>query len=466
MFRWRSRTRLRLTAVTDSSVSSAGNDQGCLVVLKSLPKGNVVGRFSHGDFQASDSRYHISAVWNKDSSAFALNIDEGRNITVSRVFAANGGSWKEADLPEKAIDRVRAQANTKDGKAQDYLYASEWMSGNRLKFTYQGNTGEQYEVICRLVGGAKPRLAFVETIAPEAEPEAVEPKNDYEDYVFTVLAGGTKGNKDGVGPDAQFKWPHGVAVDAAGNVVVGDRGNHVIRKIGVHGAVSTLAGSADNYGKVDGLGAAARFRYPMGLAVDVAGNVYVADSNNRAIRKVTPGGAVSMLADANDLAARAPGPGDPPAEPLAVAVDKKGNVYVAMRNDYIIRKIAPEHTVTTLAGLAGTSGTADGQAKSARFVLPQGVAVDGKGNVYVADMSTVRKIDPSGTVTTLAGSPDKSGRTDGTGSAAQFVNLQDVSVDSAGNVYVADSGNKNVRKIYARWSGNDTARRSQRISLP
>ncbi len=102
-----------------------GNDEGCQVVLKSLPKGNVVGRFAHGDFQASDSRYHISAVWNKDSSAFALNIAEGRNITVPRVFVAKGGSWKEADLPEKAIDRVRAQANTKDGKAQDYLYASE-----------------------------------------------------------------------------------------------------------------------------------------------------------------------------------------------------------------------------------------------------------------------------------------------------------------------------------------------------
>ena len=99
-----------------------GNDEGCRVVLKSLPKGNVVGRFSHGDFQASDSRYHISAVWNNDSSAFALNISEGRNITVSRVFAASNGSWKEADLPKKAIDRVRAQGNTEDGKAQDYLY--------------------------------------------------------------------------------------------------------------------------------------------------------------------------------------------------------------------------------------------------------------------------------------------------------------------------------------------------------
>jgi hypothetical protein len=148
-----------------------GENEGCRVLLKSLPKGDLVGRFSHADFQASDSRYHISAVWNKDSSAFALNIGEGRNITVPRVFVANGGSWNEANLPEKAIDRVRAKANTKDGKFQDYFSAKEWMPGNKLKFTYQGNTGEEYDVICRLVGGAKPRLAFVETIAPEAEPE-------------------------------------------------------------------------------------------------------------------------------------------------------------------------------------------------------------------------------------------------------------------------------------------------------
>lgn len=269
-----------------------GNDEGCRVVLKSLPKGNVVGQFSHGDFQASDSRYHISAVWNKDSSAFALNIDEGRNITVSRVFAENGGSWNEADLPEKAIDRVRAQANTEGGKAQDYLYASEWMSGNKLKFTYQGNTGEQYEVICRLARGAKPRLAFVETIAPEAEPE---PKYDYENYVFTVLAGATEGSEDGVGAAAQFKWPHDLAVDSAGNVFVADRGNHLVRKISRDGIVTTLAGSPGKYGRVDGTGEAARFWYPVGMAVDASGNVYVADSSGQAVRKVTPAGLSAPL---------------------------------------------------------------------------------------------------------------------------------------------------------------------------
>ena len=164
------------------------------------------------------------------------------------------------------------------------------MSGNRLKFTYQGNTGEQYKVICRLARGAKPHLAFVETIAPEAEPE---PKYDYENYVFTVLAGGTEGSEDGAGAAAQCKWPHGLAVDAAGNVFVADRGNHLVRKISRDGIVTTLAGSPGKYGRVDGTGEAVRFWYPVGMAVDASGNVYVADSSGQAVRKVTPVGAVS-----------------------------------------------------------------------------------------------------------------------------------------------------------------------------
>jgi streptogramin lyase len=118
-----------------------------------------------------------------------------------------------------------------------------------------------------------------------------------------------------------------------------------------------------------------------------------------------------------------------------------------MRNDYIIRKIASDRAVTTLAGSPGIPGTADGPAETARFELPWAVAVDEKRNVYVADGQTIRKIDPSGVVTTLAGSAGKEGSTDGTGSAARFVNLHGIAVDSAGNVYVADAGNRNVRKI-------------------
>jgi sugar lactone lactonase YvrE len=419
---------------------------GCRIEIKALPGGKVVGRFSHADFYASDHRYTISAVWKEDSSAFALNITQGRNITLCRVFVDDRGPWKEASLPEKAIDKVRAKGNTEDGKAQDYLYATDWMPGNRLKFSYQGNMGLQDEFICRLVRGGKPRLEFVEAIARKPEPEV---KFDYVNYTFSVLAGGSEGSKDGAGPAAQFKWPHGLAVDAAGNVFVADRGNHLIRKITRDATVSTLAGSPEKYGRVDGIGDAARFWYPVGIAVDLQRNVYVADSSGQAIRKVTSAGVVTTLAGTPETAERKLGFGsvDHLHNPTGVAVDKEGNVFVADSNNYVIRKITAAGTVTTLAGLAGTSGTTDGEAKTARFIFPSGVALDGKGNLYVTDKMTIRKIDPRGLVSTLAGSPDDIGTTDGSGSAARFQNPKAVASDSAGNVYVADNGNKNIRKI-------------------
>ena len=124
-------------------------------------------------------------------------------------------------------------------------------------------------------------------------------------------------------------------------------------------------------------------------------------------------------------------------------------MFVADSNNFVIRKIAPDGSVTAVAGQPGTKGTTDGEAKSARFSFPSGVAFDGKGNLYVVDRVTVRRIDERGMVTTLAGSPDQEGSTDGTGSAALFRNPQAIAVDSAGNVYVADDGNKNIRKITA-----------------
>jgi sugar lactone lactonase YvrE len=419
---------------------------GCRIELKALPGGKVVGRFSHGDFYASDHRYTISAVWKEDSSAFALNITQGRNITLCRVFVDDRGSWKEARLPKKAIEKIRAEGNTEGGKAQDYLYATEWMAGDKLKFSYQGNIGNEDKFICRLVRGGNPRLAFVEAIAAEPEPEV---KFDYEDYTFTLLAGGSEGSKDGKGAAAQFKWPHGLAVDPAGNVFVGDRGNYLIRKITSDGTVTTLAGSPGKYGRVDGIGEAARFWYPMGTALDASGNIYVADSSGQAIRKVTPAGAVSTLAGTPETAERKLGFGEVHYlhHPTGVAVDKNGNVFVGDSNNFVIRKIAPDGTLTTVAGLPGTAGTTDGDAKSARFVFPGGVALDAKGNLYVTDKMSIRKIDTSGVVSTLAGSSDDIGTTDGTGSAARFSNPNAIASDSAGNVYVADNGNKNVRKI-------------------
>ena len=259
-------------------------------------------------------------------------------------------------------------------------------------------------------------------------PGAQPPENQ---GVVTTLAGsGAYGFADGTGDAAQFSGPYGVAVDPSGTVYVADTYNRRIRKISPEGMATTLAGSG-TYGFADGTGEVAQFGTPHGVAVDSSGIVYVADSNR--IRKITPAGVVTTLAgsgtggsaDGTGAAAQFDGP-------IGVAVDSAGTVYVADSNR--IRKITPAGVVTTMAG--STRGLADGTGSAAQFYAPRGVAVDSSGTVYVADAGNnrVRKITSAGVVTTLAGSV-----------AAAHEGPSGVAVDSAGAVYAAD---KNlIRKI-------------------
>ena len=271
--------------------------------------------------------------------------------------------------------------------------------------------------------------------------------------VVTTLAGtaGMSGSADGTGAAARFSLPNGVAVDGAGNVYVADTGNDTIRKITPAGVVTTLAGTAGMPGSSDGTGAAAGFKFPMSVATDSAGNVYVADALNDTIRKVTPAGVVTTLAGSPGVYGSADGTGAAAQfnTPQGVATDAAGNVYVADWLNQIIRKITPAGVVTTLAGTAGMRGSADGMGAAARFYEPEAVATDSAGNVYVADGSNnvVRKITPDGMVTTLAGSAAVMGSADGTGAAASFDNPSGVTTDSAGNVYVADTFNDIIRGI-------------------
>ena len=259
--------------------------------------------------------------------------------------------------------------------------------------------------------------------------------------VVSTLAGtaGTVGSTDGTGGAASFAFPAGVAADSVGNVYVGDTRNDTIRKITPAGVVSTFAGTAGTSGSADGTGAAARFDFPIGVATDSVGNVYVADTLNQTIRKITPGGVVSTLAG---TAARFDSPD-------GVAADSAGNVYVADSGNDTIRKITPAGVVSTLAGTALTTGSTDGTGAGARFNFPMGVAADGSGQVYVADTGndTIRKITPAGVVSTLAGTAEMVGSTDGSGAEASFASPWGMATDSAGNVYVADSANNTIRKI-------------------
>ncbi len=272
--------------------------------------------------------------------------------------------------------------------------------------------------------------------------------------VVSTLAGDASmpaGSTDGTAAAARFKHPSGVATDSAGNVYVADDFNSTIRKITPAGVVSTLAGTAGLSGSTDGTGAAARFNFPQGIATDSAGNVYVADTVNSTIRKITPAGVVSTFAGTAGVSGSADGTGAVAGfnSPFGVATDSAGNVYVADTVNSTIRKITPAGVVSTLAGTAGLSGSTDGTGAAASFSFPQGVATDNAGNVYVADAfnSTIRKITPPGVVTTLAGMAGVFGSADGTGAAARFNSPTGVATDSAGNVYVADNVNSTIRKI-------------------
>jgi len=271
--------------------------------------------------------------------------------------------------------------------------------------------------------------------------------------VVMTLAGsaGNSGSTDGTGTAARFTDPADVTVDGAGNVYVSDTDNFAIRKITPAGAVTTLAGLAGARGSTDGTASAARFNHPTGITVDGAGNVYVADTDNETIRKITAAGVVTTVAGQAGRTGSADGTGTAAqfSSPSDVNVDSAGNLYIADAGNNTIRRITPTGVVTTVAGVAGASGSTDGTGAGARFSSPEGVTVDGAGNLYVADTNnqTIRKISPAGAVTTLAGAAGVSGGADGPGSVARFQNPSDLTVDSAGNVYVADTDNHAIRKI-------------------
>jgi sugar lactone lactonase YvrE len=265
----------------------------------------------------------------------------------------------------------------------------------------------------------------------------------------TTVAGKvfSPGSADGTGAEARFDSPGGVAVDGMGNLFVADSGNATIRKITTTRAVSTLAGKACPAGRVDGTGAEARFDEPYSLAVDRAGNVFVADLRGAAIRKITPAGVVTTFSgtgwgsvDGSVADIRFPFPG-------AVAVDGEGNLFVADTVLHTVQKISTAGVVTTLAGTAGLRGSIDGTGADARFGGPTALALDEAGNLFVADENTIRRITSAGVVTTLAGTAGLEGSADGTGQAARFSGLSGVAVDRAGNLFVTDSGNNTIRRI-------------------
>ena len=274
--------------------------------------------------------------------------------------------------------------------------------------------------------------------------------------LINLLAGnwanGLAGSADGQGSAARFLNPVAMASDSAGNLFVADTENSTIRKITPSGLVSTFAGIAGINNSGDGTGLAAQFNTPSGIALDTADNVYVADTNNHTIRKITPAGVVTTFAGMAGVVGSSDGTGSAArfSSPQGLSVDTAGNVYVADSGNHTIRRINAAGDVTTVAGLAGSTGSLDGAGSAARFNNPTGVVNGGVGTLWVTDTGnhTVRRINPiSNYVNTIAGTAGASGYADGTGIASQFASPNGITRDAANNVYVADFTNNSVRKI-------------------
>lgn len=261
--------------------------------------------------------------------------------------------------------------------------------------------------------------------------------------VVSTLAGGTAGSADGTGASARFNRPVAITIDSSGNLYVADENNNAIRKITPAGLVSTFAGGSR--GSADGTGSAASFGVPQGITIDNNGTLYVADTYNNAIRKITSAGVVSTIAGGSSGSADGIGTAASFKYPEAITIDSSGNLYVADANNNAIRKITPAGVVNTVAG--GSYGSADGTGKAASFKYPGGITIDSSGNLYVADTynNAIRKITPAGVVSTFAGG--SGGSANGTGTAASFNFPTNITIDSSGNLYVADTSNNSIREI-------------------
>ena len=468
----------RFHGPNDLAADSAGNlyvvDSFNNTIRKITPAGVVTtlaglaGTSGFADGTNSDARFNAPAGICLDAAANIYVADAGNNLIrkitpvgVVTTLAGHGGANGFADGTNSSVLFSGPSDVTADAFGDIYVADA---GNNTIRFVTPAGVVTTYAGTPGIAGSADGSLTNALFYFPESLNLDVS-NNLYIADTFnstirkitpagtvSTLAGvpGFPGNADGTGTNAYFRLPEGIGTDAAGNIYVADTGNNTARMITPGGAVTTIAGTAGVTGFADGISNAAAFSGPSGITPDLFGNVFLTDDNNNTIRKIAPGGMTTTFAgaagagsaDGTGIAARFN-------YPAGIAVDGADNSYVSDYLNHTIRVITPAGVATTLAGLAGVPGVADGTNGTARFTNPSGVAMDASGNLYVADTgnSTIRKVTPAGVVTTFAGLPGIAGSQDGTGNGAQFNAPTGVAVDSASNVYVADTGNFEIRKI-------------------
>jgi kumamolisin len=442
----------------------------------------------------------FSATQTVSQSPFIATVNQGQNATIRAIASGSpvNYQWQVMTIGTTTWSPLN------DGGG----YSGSGTATLTIADTTTAMSGDQFKCMVTYAGGAILSSALTTTLIVETP------------WYISTLAGdaGTSGLVSNTGTAAEFSYPTGIAIDGAGNLYVTDLDNNVIRKVTPGGVVTTPYGSlAGTSGYLDAsnnnalfdaprdiaIDSTGSFLYvtdegnelirkitvstgavttfagttsqtntifiePRGIAVDHSGNVYVADSGNNVIRKITSGGTVSIFAGSSTfVAGYADGAGTTQAlfnQPIGMAIDSSGNLYVADYGNEVVRKITSAGVVSTIAGQAGIAGCADGAAKTqALFNVPRGVTVDGSGNVYVTDSSApsvtepqllytgndlLREISTSGVVTTLAGEGGIPGTTNANGSTAQFYSPTGLAMNGS-TLYIADAASDTIRTAAA-----------------
>jgi uncharacterized protein (TIGR03437 family) len=378
-------------------------------------------------------------------AASPVSILTTASTTLTATVTANSGSGTPTGTVAFAAGSVTLNTATLTGSggtalATAVIYGSQLSLGsNTITASYSGDANNRNSSATTTV------TVTQSTVTPSG-------------YTITTVAGnGTSGyaGDGGLATSAQLRRPEGVAMDSAGNLFIADYLNNRVRKVTPAGTISTVAGNGNGGFSGDGSPAtAAELYWPTGVAVDSAGNLFIADYMNERVRKVTPAGTISTVAGTGTGGFNGDGGPATSAElwsPTGVAVDSAGNLFIAELTGYRVRKVTPAGTIGTVAGngIPGYGGDG-GPATSAGLDFPDGVAVDGAGNLFIADRGNnfIRKVTPGGTISRVAGNGSQGFSGDGGPATSAALNSpMRVAVDSAGNLFIADTGNGRIRQI-------------------